>query len=191
MYLSQLLTAAACRQHGLPLCSVHLKGVFLPQGLALSSLWLTNVFNKGWGSQGTNICKRNQLTRSLIFPGTPKVSTVCIKNEGCHRWIAFSLRSEEVAFWTRRPLLKMQLTTQKPSNIKITDTKGIKLWPSILPFNTVTKTATLAVNPQLSVTFGTVSFQNTNTISSYEDSKCNRIWTEPRMSIYFHIGNTY
>lgn len=101
------------------------------------------------------------------------------------------LEEKEVAFWTRRPLLKMQLTTQKPSNIKITDTKGIKLWPSILLFNTVTKTATLAVNTQLSVTFGTVSFQNTNTISSFEDSKCNRIWTEPRVSIYFHIANTY
>lgn len=57
----------------------------------------------------------------------------------------FSLRSEEVAFWTRRPLLKMQMTIQNPSNIEITDIKGIKLWPSILPFNTATKTATVAV----------------------------------------------
>lgn len=81
-------------------------------------------------SQGFRITRYHCLQKepahlvTVIFPRhythdckqcTPYVSVAWIKNLGCHGCVPFSFRSEDMAFLTRRPLLKIQLSIQKNS----------------------------------------------------------------------------
>lgn len=63
-------------------------------------------------------------------------------------------------------LLEKKATPQKVNDhtktqqiLKSLISKALNTWPSILPLNTATKTATLGVNTQFPVTFGTRSCQ--------------------------------